>query len=158
MDGEAKVRHTIDALFGRGVSRRLPRGVELERSRKNGRVKAVWHAGEFLCALRPDGGVALSVRLAQMLLKSRAFAGSCVEVSDEAAPFVERGRSVFCAHVTRCGRDVRAASDVAVVSRGRVIAVGRAALPHALITSLDRGVAVRVRNGLKGGGGAEGAP
>lgn len=157
MDGEAKVRHTIDALFGQGASARLPRDIKLERSRKNGRVKAVWHEGEVLCTLRPDGGIALSARLAQMLLKSRAFAGSCVEVSDEAAPFVERGRSVFCAHVTRCGKNVRAAADVAVVSRGRVIAVGRAALPHGLIMSLDRGVAVRVRNGLKGGGGDGGA-
>lgn len=158
MDGEAKVRHTLDALFGQGVSRRLPRGVELERSRKNGRVKAVWHGGEVLCTLRPDGGIALSVRLAQMLLGSRRFAESCVEVSDEAAPFVARGRSVFCAHVTRCGKNVRAAADVAVVSRGRVIAVGRAVLPHELVTSIDRGVAVRVRNGLKGGGGEAGAP
>ena len=149
MDGELKVRHTLDALFGRGVSRRLPRGITLEYSRKNGRPKAVIYEGQVLCTLRIDGGIALTVRLAQMLLESRAFAGSCVEVGDDAAEYVAEGRSVFCRHVSRCGRNDRAASDVAVVNGGRVIAVGRAALPAELITTLSRGVAVRVRNGLK---------
>ncbi len=150
MDGELKVRLTLDALFGRGVSRHLPRGVELERSRKNGRIRSVFHDGELLCTLRIDGGIALTVRFAQMLLKSRAFAGSCVEVGDDAAGFISEGRSVFCRHVTRCGKDVRASSDVAVVNGGRVIAVGRAVVPHELIMTLGRGVAVRVRNSLKG--------
>lgn len=150
MDGELKVRHTMDALFGRGVSRYLPKKLDLEYSRKNGRVKSASSDGKLLCTLRIDGGIALTINLASMLLKSRAFSASCIEVSDDAAKFVAEGKSVFCKHVTRCGKNVRAASDVAVVNDGRVIAVGKATIPVELITSLQRGVAVKIRNGLKG--------
>lgn len=149
MDGELKVRYTLDALFGRGVSRHLPRGVELEYSRKNGRVKSVSHDGKLLCTLRIDGGIALTVRLAKMLLKSRAFATSCIEVDDDAAEFIIKGKSVFCKHVIRCGNNVKAASDVAVINQGRVIAVGKAILSAELITSMKRGPAVKIRNSLK---------
>lgn len=150
MDGELKVRYTLDALFGRGVSRHLPRGVELEYSRKNGRVKSVSYNGKLLCTLRIDGGIALTVRLAKLLLKSRAFAASCVEVNNDAAKFVAEGKSVFCKHVIHCGRNVKAASDVAVINRGKVIGVGKAIIPVEIITSLQSGVAVKIRNSLKG--------
>ena len=150
MDNELKVRYTLDALFGRGVSRYLPRGIELEHSRKNGRIKTVHFKGNLLCTLRIDGGIALTVRLAELLLKSRAFASSCIEVEDDAAKYIAEGKSVFCKHVVKCGKNIRAASDVAIINKGRVIAVGKAVLPAEYIASLKRGVAVRTRNSLKG--------
>lgn len=153
MDDAAKVARTIDALFGRGASARLPRRLLVETSRRTGRARSVRDAadGALLCTARPDGGLAVTVRLAAELARGRPFRRHCVEVDAEAAPFAAAGRSVFCGHVASCGPGVRAGSEAAVVFGGRVIAVGRAAVPAAVMSTAGRGVAVRVRDHLKGG-------
>ncbi len=149
MDHILKLRHTLDALFGKGVSGHMPRDVEMTFSRKTGRIRTVMHQGNLLCTLRIDGGLALSPHFAQMLLDSRAFRENCVEVSPDAAPFVAEGRSVFCRHVVRCGKNVKASADTPVVFEGQVIAVGRAVLSYPMIGDFKRGVAVKTRNSLK---------
>lgn len=149
MDHIAKLRHTLDALFGDGVSDHLPGNLEITLSKKNGRIRNVYHEGQLLCTLRTDGGLAISPHLAQMLLESEEFRESCLEVDDESEPFVRQGKSVFCGHVTWCGRNVSISSETPILSRGRVIAVGRAALSAGMIVSLKRGVAVRIRDSLK---------
>ena len=153
MDDAAKVARTVDALFGRGASARLPRRLDIERSRRTGRVRSVRDAsdGALLCTARPDGGLAVTVRLASELARGRPFRRHCVVVDAETAPFAAAGRSVFCGHVVSCGPGIRAGSEAAVVFGGRVIAVGRAAVPAAVMSTADRGVAVRVRDHLKGG-------
>ena len=99
MDHVLKLKHTIDALFGSGVSRYLPKELSITLSRKNRRIRSVYHDGRLLCTLRIDGGLAISPYFAQMLLKSRTFRQSCLEIDDESRPFVQQGRSVFCRHV-----------------------------------------------------------
>lgn len=155
MDPTTKLRKTIDILFGSGVSRHLPKGVDIQFSRRTGRIRGVSYRGELLCTLRIDGGLAITPRFAQLLLKSRRFRENCVEISADARPFVEEGRSVFARHVVWCGRNVRISADTPVLHGGEVVAVGRAALSAEMIRDFDRGVAVRVRDTLKGraGGG-----
>lgn len=146
MEHVTKLRHTIDAIFGRGVSRYLPGDLEITLSRKNGRIRSVYQGSTLLCTLRIDGGLAISTHLAQMLLGSRTFRQSCLEVDDDSRPFIEQGKSVFCGHVVWCGRNVSVSSETPVLHGGRVIAVGRAVLSRDMIMSLKRGVAVRVRS------------
>jgi len=154
MDATLKVWHTVDAQFGHGARRALPRNVAIERSKRTGRIRGIRDGdGNLLATLRPDGGLAVTVRLAQLMLgrRRRSFADAyCIEVTEDAAPFVEEGRSVFCGHVVRCGKAVRAGSDVPVTHAGRVIAVGRALLSRDVIRDMDRGVAVKIRDSLKG--------
>lgn len=152
MDPATKLSHTIDALFGTGVSGRLPKDVDITFSKRTGRIRTVSHGGRLLCTLRIDGGLAITIHFAQMLLKARGFRENCVEVTKEAAPFIREGRSVFCKHVAWCGRNVLAASDTPILFQGEVIAVGRAVLPGPMITDFGRGVAVKVRDSLKGRG------
>ncbi len=151
MDHLTKVQHTLDAQFGRGAHRSLPPDAVIERSKRTGRIRGIRDGqGCLLGTLRPDGGLAITVRFAGMLLKRhRGFASYCVAVGQDAVPFVEQGRSVFCRHVVKCGRNVRAHSDTPVLYGERVIAVGRALLPCEIISDMERGVAVRVRHGLK---------
>ena len=157
MDHALKLRHTIDALFGSGVSRYLPRDIEMTFSKRTGRIRTVSHGGRLLCTLRIDGGLAITTLFAQMLLPSKTFRENCVRVSADAAPFVSEGRSVFCKHVTWCGKRVRVAADTPVLFRGRVIAVGRAVLSSAMISDFERGVAVKVRDSLKSRKGKKGS-
>jgi len=149
MDQVLKLKHTLDALFGNGVSKYLPKNIEMTFSRKTGRIRTVSHQGKLLCTLRIDGGVAISPYFAQILLKSKKFKENCLEVNQDAAPFVKEGKSVFCKHVVWCGKNIRIASDTPILYNDEVIAVGKAILSSEMISDFNRGMAIRVRDSLK---------
>lgn len=149
MDSVYKLKCTIDALFGTGVSRQLPKKIEITYSKKNGRIKNVFYDAKLLCTLRIDGGLAITPYFAQILLKSKKFAENCIEVDEESKPFIEEGKSVFCKHVTKCGKNVQISSDTAIVYKNKVIAVGKAILSADVIPFMKRGVAVKIRDSLK---------
>ena len=149
MDKTLKLQKTIDALFGNGVSKHLPKDIEMTFSRKTGRIRTVSHKGKLLCTLRIDGGLAISPHFAQILLKSKTFRDNCVEINKDAAPFVMEGRSVFCKHVIWCGKKVRISADTPILFKNKVIAVGRAVLSSEMISDFDKGVAIKVRDSLK---------
>ena len=149
MDNRLKLVQTIDALFGNGVSRHLPKDIEIIFSKKTGRIRTVQQKEKLLCTLRIDGGLAITPYFAQLLLKSKKFKENCLEINKDAAPFVEKGRSVFCKHVVWCGKNIKIASDTPVLFENKVIAVGRAVLSSEMIKDFERGVAVKVRDSLK---------
>ena len=144
-----KLKYSIDALFGDGVSKLLPKDIEMTFSRKTGRIRTVSHKGKLLCTLRIDGSLAVTIYFAQILLKSKAFKEHCIEINQDAAPFVQQGRSVFCKHVVRCGKKVSISTDVPVLFQDHVIAVGKALLSYGMISDFNRGVAVKIRDSLK---------
>jgi uncharacterized protein with predicted RNA binding PUA domain len=84
-----------------------------------------------------------------MLVKSKSFKENCIEVNSDAAPFVMEGRSVFCKHVTKCGKNVKISADTPILFKNKVIAVGRAILSSEMISDFNQGVAVKVRDSLK---------
>jgi len=149
LDHILKLRHSLDALFGNGSSKLLPKDIEMTFSRKTGRIRTVSQKGKFLCTLRIDGSLAISIHFAQMLLKNKKFKENCIEINSDAAPFVEQGRSVFCKHVVSCGKNVQISTDTPVLFKNKVIAIGRALLSSDMISDFDRGVAVKIRDSLK---------
>ncbi|QLH07652.1 PUA domain-containing protein [Nitrosopumilus ureiphilus] len=149
MDQILKLQYSLDALFGNGVSKCLPKNIEMTFSRKTGRIRTISHEGKLLCTLRIDGGLAISPYFAQILLKSKTFKENCVEINQDAAPFVMEGKSVFCKHIVWCGNKVRISADTPVLFKDRVIAVGKAVLSHEMIPDFNRGVAIKVRDSLK---------
>ena len=149
MDHIVKLQHSLDALFGNGTSKLLPKDIEITFSRKTGRIRTVSQKGKFLCTLRIDGSLAISIHFAQMLLKNKKFKENCIEINSDAAPFVEQGRSVFCKHVISCGKNVQISADTPVLFKNKIIAVGRALLSSDMISNFDRGVAIKIRDSLK---------
>jgi len=115
VDPVLKVKHTIDALFGVGVSRHLPKRIEFFFSKRTGRIREVYHNQKLLCTLRIDGGLAITPHFAQILMKSKKFKENCLEIDKDSKPFVEDGRSVFCGHVVWCGKNIRIQSEVPVL-------------------------------------------
>ncbi|SVD05348.1 uncharacterized protein METZ01_LOCUS358202, partial [marine metagenome] len=73
MDPILKLKHTIDALFGLGVSKHLPKQIEIFFSKRTGRIREVYHKQKLLCTLRIDGGLAITPYFAQILMKSKKF-------------------------------------------------------------------------------------
>lgn len=151
MEPTVKLKHTIDALFGAGVSKYLPAEIQITYSKKTGRIREVYHNKKLLCTLRTDGGLAITPYFAQMLLKSKKFLQNCVEIDSESVPFIQQGKSVFCKHIVRAGDKIKIGSDVAILYQNNVIAVGRAVVNSQMMSSLKRGVAVKVRDSLKHG-------
>jgi len=149
MDPVVKLRHNIDALFGQGVSKHLPKNIEISFSKRTGRIREVYHNQKLLCTLRIDGGLAITPFFAQILMKSKKFKENCLEVDQESKPFVEDGRSVFCGHIVWCGKSIRIQSEVPILYKNRVIAVGKAILSSKMMKTQTRGVAVKVRDSLK---------
>jgi len=149
LDHIVKLQHSLDALFGNDTSKLLPKDIEITFSRKTGRIRTVSQKGKFLCTLRIDGSLAISIHFAQMLLKNKKFKENCIEINSDAAPYVEQGRSVFCKHVVSCGKNVKISADTPVLFKNKVIAVGRALLSSDMISDFDRGVAIKIRDSLK---------
>ena len=149
MDQVLKLKYTLDALFGDGVSKYLPKNIEMTFSRKTGRIRTVTYQGKLLCTLRIDGGLAISLYFAQILLKSKKFKENCLEINQEAEPFVKEGKSVFCKHVVWCGKNIQIASDTPILYKDKVIAVGKAVLSSEMISDFNRGMAIRVSDSLK---------
>ena len=149
MEHFVKLQHSLDALFGSGVSKYLPKEIDVILSRKTGRIRTVSHKGKLLCTLRIDGSLAISIDFAQTLLQNKTFRENCVEVNKDAAPFVMEGRSVFCKHIVWCGKNVRIAADTPVLFENQVIAVGRSILSSEMMSDFNRGVAIKVRDSLK---------
>jgi len=149
LDHIIKLQHSLDALFGNGTSKLLPKDIEITFSRKTGRIRTVSQKGKFLCTLRIDGSLAISIHFAQMLLKNKKFKENCIEINSDAAPYVEQGRSVFCKHVVSCGKNIQISADTPVLFKNKVIAVGRALLSSDMISDFDRGVAIKIRDSLK---------
>jgi uncharacterized protein with predicted RNA binding PUA domain len=155
LDPRDKVCLHVDAIFGRGVSDALPADLQFEFSRRTGRIKNFSINGMLIATLRTDGGLALTVGGARFFAEnSKAFRENCVVPAQDAVPFVSEGRSLFCRHIEWCGANVRPGSDVAVLDGNNghdsVIAVGIAVLGSGLMNRYNRGVAVKVREGIKG--------
>ena len=149
MDNKHKLQQTVDALFGSGVSKQIPKELEFIFSKKNGRIRNVFHKDQLLCTLRIDGGLAITPYFAQILLKNKKFKENCLEVDLDSKPFIEDGKSVFCSHVLWCGKNIQIASDTPILYKNKVIAVGKAVLSSEMISSMKRGVAIKVRDSLK---------
>ena len=151
LDERRRLSLMVDYLFGRGVSRAIPKkGMRLVYSRRSGRVKLVFHEDKLIATVKPNGAMALTIYGARVLSRSPRFRESCVTVADEAAGFVHGGKSVFCKFVTRAGANVLPRSEVVVLDgKGRVLGVGTAVLNGKFIKQFKSGTAVRVRVGGK---------
>ena len=149
MEHFVKLQQSLDALFGTGSSKYLPKDIDIIVSRKTGRIRTVSHKGKLLCTLRINGSLAISIDFAQTLLQNKIFRENCIEINSDAAPFVMEGKSVFCKHGLWCGKNIHVGSDTPILFKNQVIAVGKAILSSKMISDFNRGVAIKVRDSLK---------
>lgn len=152
VDPAIKVAAHVDALFGESVSNELDLAkTSFEFSRKTGRIKNFSVDNKLAGTLRTDGGIAITLFGAGIFFRSNAFRANCVVANQDAVPFVSEGRSLFCKHVIWCGSNVRVGSDVAVLDpQDSIIAVGVAIFSVKTMMAHEKGVAVRIREGIKG--------
>jgi conserved protein with predicted RNA binding PUA domain len=144
------VRMIADYQFGKGIGKVLfPDGATFQLSRTK-RVRQVLNSGNRIATARAkDGFFTLSIEgafIVHRLLPARKLR---VVVSDEAASFVEKGKTAFIKHVIEIDPELRAGEEVLVTDRAdRLLATGQLILSPAEILTLDSGAAVDVRVGV----------
>lgn len=158
-----KICSHVDFVFGRGISSSLSENIEIEYSKKTGKIKSFSIDGKLVGTFRTDGGIALTIYGATLFLTNKQFLENCIIPIEDAIPFVSEGRSLFVKHVLHCGSSVKCGSDVAVIDEHEtVLAVGRSLLPYnyynQACSTRDsrlnglyqiRGIGVKIREGIK---------
>jgi len=147
-----KLRAVADYQFDKGVGLELfPNSIQVLRTR--GRVRQVWLGSDILCTIRAsDGFIILNRRGAELVHAALKYPRLRVTVTDEAAPFVAAGRTVFAGHVIESDPEIRPAEEVLVVDgRNRLLASGKALLNGEEMIAFKVGKAVKVRRGFGGG-------
>ena len=147
------LRAIADIQFGSGAGTALvPDDAIIKYSKKTGRPRYLYDSkGKLLATLKPDDGMfALTLEGAKRILKSGVKTPNIIVVKNPAAPYVARGKTLFAKFVKKASRRLRASSEVILVDEnGSLLGVGRAILNGEEMLSLSRGVAVKVRRGVK---------
>ncbi|HDH07140.1 MAG TPA: pseudouridine synthase [Thermoproteales archaeon] len=139
--------------YGRNVVRILDFGeIKVQKSGKTGRLKHVYLNGKMIFSLRAtDGFLIFSLEGARLFLKAVPPPSSRVVVMPEVAPFIARGRNLFSKHVVRADENIRPSEEVIVVTpEDNLVAIGRALLAGWEMVKARRGIAVKIRKGVKG--------
>lgn len=146
-----RVRSIADYQFGKGVGEALfPDDVELEFSKKTGRVRYIKLSGKLLATLRPrDGMLALTIEGGRRLLRIVKKPRLRVIASDEACSLIKLGRDVFAKHVVSADEAIRPGEEVLVTDcDDNLLAVGRSVLAGREMIAFKHGIAVKVRAGV----------
>ena len=147
-----KIRSIADYQFGRNIGKVLfPENVEIIYSKATGRIRFVNLNGKRLATLRPtDGLFSISLQAAKSLVKKKKSVFCFVNIKNEVSEFIENGRDAFAVHIVDADKEIRAQSEVIVLNENnKVLAVGRALLSGPEMLAFKKGVAVKVRHGLK---------
>jgi uncharacterized protein with predicted RNA binding PUA domain len=146
----SKVRVIADYQFGKGIGKELfPDGVTFQLSRTK-RVRQVFYSGNRVATARAkDGFFTLSIEGASIVHRLLPNRKLRVVISDEAVPFVEKGKTAFIKHVLEIDHELRAGEEVFITDKtDRLLATGQLLLSPLEIQALDRGAAVDVRTGI----------
>jgi 7-cyano-7-deazaguanine tRNA-ribosyltransferase len=138
--------------FGTEAADALMRGrIELVTSRNTGKIRNVLSDGDHILSMRADDGLfTLRPEGAARIVAGVPGMHMRVVVSDDAIPFVTEGKNVFCAFVKECDVNIRPMEEVLVVDgNDKLVAVGRAMLVRNEMLSFRKGIAVKVRDGVR---------
>lgn len=145
------VRTIADYQFGKGAGKALfPDSCSFIFS-NTGKIRQIFDGSKRIATLVPNSGfLTVSIEGAKRLHKFFNFPKLRVVVMDEVSEFVASGKTVFAKHVVAVDENIRAGDEVLVVNtKDRLLATGKALLSAYEMLELKRGVAVKVRQGVK---------
>lgn len=145
------VRVIADYQFGSGAGKILfPETCEFLLS-KNGKIRQIIDGGKRVATLKADSGLlTLSIEGAKRLHSFFAFPRLRVVVKSEVSDFIAEGKSVFAKHVVGVDEKIRANDEIIVVNeKDELLATGKAVLSAFEMLTLKKGMAVKIRQGIK---------
>ena len=147
-----RVKAVADMQFGRGAGNALLNGeVELVKSRKTRRIRNVIADGEHVLSMRAgDGLFTLKIPGARRLQDVFSKPRIRVQVVDDSVEFNREGKSVFAAFVEDADGNIIPGDEVLVVDgKDGLVAVGRATMTRDEMLAFEKGIAVKIREGVK---------
>ncbi|MCU0862056.1 MAG: tRNA guanosine(15) transglycosylase TgtA [Methanomassiliicoccales archaeon] len=148
----ARIRAVADYQFGRGAAEALFEGkVELTKSKNTDRIRNVAVDGEHILSMRaPDGFFTLRPGGARRLMRAFPAPALRVVVDQDSEPFNREGKNVFCQFVKACDPALVPMDEVLVVNeKDELLAIGRALLVAEEMLAIRKGLAVKVREGVR---------
>ncbi|MHA1238444.1 MAG: PUA domain-containing protein [Candidatus Odinarchaeia archaeon] len=143
-----KIRGIADYQFKPDTGVKIfPDDVQFTFSKSTGRIRHILLNGVILATIRPkDGLLALSLEGAKLLHKNSKKPDFRVVVTDDAIPYIKKGRSVFAKHVITADEQIRPHAEVLIVDKNdSLIGIGKAILNGTEMMHFKRGVAVKTR-------------
>jgi predicted RNA-binding protein (TIGR00451 family) len=147
-----ELRKIANYQFGKGFGEILfPDEIRVVKSPKTNRIKEIYYNDQRLATFRVnDGYFSLGLAGAKRIINSTESPKRRVVVLTEVSPFIEDGRNVFAKHVVTAEAGLRPEEEVAVVNEeDELLAVGRMQLSTQDALAFNKGVAVKVRHGIK---------
>ena len=138
-------------IYGIPIKASDLKDINASYSHTTGRIRHYYMRGKLFATIRArDGYLILTPYAASFLEKIIGRAFFSVYVSNEAAPFIARGRSLFAKHVVKTTEDFAVGDEVFVRDlSGRIVGQGRALLTPEEMILFNRGIAVKIRKGFK---------
>lgn len=136
--------------FGQGMGSILfNRRVQIECSRKTGRVRHIYDQNRLIATLRPkDGYLALTPHAASLILSRVEHPPNLVVVQTDVSDVIKMGGDIFAKHVVRADPNLRPGEEVIVTDEdASLLGVGAAVLSGREMCAFKRGVAVKLRKG-----------
>jgi 7-cyano-7-deazaguanine tRNA-ribosyltransferase len=149
---QARIRAVADYQFGNGAGKGLFDGkVELVKSRNTDKIRNVIVDGEHVVSMRADDGFfTLRPPGARRLMAALPAPKMRVVVEDDSVPFNREGKNVMCQFVIECDPELGPMDEVLIVDNNdSLVAIGRALMVRDEMLCFKKGLAVRVREGLK---------
>jgi 7-cyano-7-deazaguanine tRNA-ribosyltransferase len=148
----ARVRAVADYQFGKGAADALFSGtVKIAKSRTTGKIRTVEVDGKHILSMRaPDGFFTLRPEGAKRLLAAFPSPRLRVIVNADSAEFNKEGKNVFCGFALDCDPDLVPMDEAIVVDQNdQMVAIGRVLLTRAEMLAFKKGLAVKVREGVR---------
>lgn len=140
-----------DYQFGPGAGKALfgenPDNIEIEKSRKTGKIRHVYENGNNIVNMRAsDGFLILSDMGAKRLHEFLDYPMGRVVVSEDSEPFAIKGKSVFNKFVLDCDENIRRNDEVLIVNKNdELLACGKSLLSSYEIKDFNSGQAIKTR-------------
>ena len=153
-----KIRGIINYQFGRDIGKLFfPDDVKITHSKKTGKIRYVYFNGRLLATLRStDGLFSLTFIGAEKMVSILEKPRARVVIMEDVNEFIVDGKDVFSKHVVIVDEEIRVGEEVIVTDKDdNVLAVGKASLSGKEMLVFKRGIAVKVRRGLKEAKGCE---
>lgn len=147
-----RVRNVVEYQFGQGISDILLDGkVEIEKSKITGKIRTVRVNGAHILSMRAsDGFFTLKEAGARKILEKTSPPRLRIIVQEDSVPFNREGKNVFCRFVIDADENLVPMDEVIVVDENdELVAIGRTLLTREEMLAFEKGIAVKVREGIK---------
>jgi 7-cyano-7-deazaguanine tRNA-ribosyltransferase len=143
-----RISAVADMQFGKGGGKALcSNDIKITKSKKTGKIRNIYNKDNHIASIRAsDGLFTLKIAGGKILHKYFKYPQLRVIISEDAVPYVKKGKSVFAKFVRECDFELRPFDECIVVDeKDNFVGIGRCILNRDEMLCFKHGVAVKIR-------------